>query len=85
MASFSHLLVTGLAVFSAVSTALESDSVITNDTHFYGQSPPVYPTRKMSFSSLDMRKELIRCSGGQGNRRLEICLQERMPKHLSAV
>ncbi|KAJ6787866.1 hypothetical protein PWT90_07154 [Aphanocladium album] len=38
----------GWAVASAAAAA--SDGVITNDTYFYGQSPPVYPSPEMSSS-----------------------------------
>lgn len=39
----------GLAVAAAA-----SDKVITNDTYFYGQSPPVYPSRMLSPCPHDM-------------------------------
>lgn len=34
----------GLAAFNQLGQA---ESIITDDTYFYGQSEPVYPTRKL--------------------------------------
>jgi len=35
---------------AAATTGNSSDGVITNDTYFYGMSPPVYPSRKFGVS-----------------------------------
>lgn len=37
-----------IALFAGLARwADAADKVITNDTHFYGQSPPVYPSRML--------------------------------------
>ena len=45
MLQFKRLLVTACFLSNFVAG---QDSVVHNDTHFYGQSPPVYPSPEMS-------------------------------------
>ena len=51
MASFGLWHVTRVALLSlAIHHGVSAQANITDDTYFYGQSPPVYPSRKFSLA-----------------------------------
>lgn len=74
----SRALLSGLAGLVAVQGSVAASDVIKDDAHFYGQSPPVYPSRKAPYSCFSVPIETLtaRWHSGNGGRHMGRRLQQ---------